>query len=212
VSRLPWGIGACFRQAPGGRSQGLPGVFFATRTRPMADAEEGYRYWRYVELGGGELLQGDLEILRRIDPEGGEPAEPEGVDLDAAWETAADSIVAEHNERADVRARQEQIGPRQRWALDLLRDPGVAAPVGADKLDTADAALSVERSSAVRRALREVQDRLDSSAISRDTAAAEIVQLVDDFGLRPVDPPPLPEKIDPDDLGVVCWMVVMSHL
>lgn len=209
VSRLPWGIGACFRQALGGRSQGSPGVFFATRTRPMADAEEGYRYWRYVELGGGELVRGDLEILRRIDPEGGEPAEPEGIDLDAAWEMAAASIVAEHNERADVRARQEQIGPRQRWALDLLRDPGVAAPVGADKLDTADAALSVERSSAVRRALREVQDRLDSSEISRDTAAAEIVQLVDDFGLRPVDPPPLPEKIDPDDLGVVCWMVVL---
>lgn len=211
ISRLPWGIGACFRQTPGGRSQGPPGIFFATRTRPMADAEGGFRYWRYVESGNGALEQGDLEILRRIDPGGAEATEPEGVDLDAAWEAAAVSMVAEHNERTDLRAGQEQIGPRQRWALEILRDPGVAAPVDGDKLDLADAALSVERSSAVRRVLGQIQDRLTSSAISRDTAAAEIVQLVDDFGLRPVDSPPLPEKIDTDDLAVVCWMVVMPQ-
>ena len=209
VSRLPWGIGACFRQTPSGRSQGAPGVFFATRTRPMTDAGQGYRYWRYVESDGGELVRGDLEILRRIDPQGGEPAEPDGIDLDAAWEKAAASIVAEHNERADLRARQEQIGPRQRWALELLRDPNVALPVSGETVDEADAALSVERSSAVRRALREVQQRLDASEISRDTAAAEIVRVVEEFGLRPVKPPPLPGKIDADQLGVVCWMAVL---
>jgi len=211
VRRLPWGVGACFRQTSGGRSKGPPGVFFATRTRPMADTEDGYRYWRYVEAEGGELVDGDLEILRRIDPAGGEPVEPVEIDLDAAWEGAAAGIVAEHNQRADLRARQEQIGPRQRWALELLRDPNVAVPIGSDKLEAADAALSVERSSAVRRALREIQDRLEGSEISRDAAAAAIVQLVDDFGLRPVDPPPLPEKIEADDLGVVCWMAVLPQ-
>jgi superfamily II DNA or RNA helicase len=210
VRHLPWGVGACFRQTPAGRSRGPAGVFFATRTRPMADAEIGYRYWRYVEADGSALIDGDLEILRRIDPGGGEPAQLAGVDLDAAWERAAASIVAQHNERADLRARQEQIGPRQRWALELLRDPNVAIPVGGDQLDAADAALSVERSSAVRRALREIQERLDGSEISRDSAAAEIVQAVADFGLRPVDPPPLPEKIEADDLGVVCWMAVLA--
>lgn len=209
VRRLPWGIGACFRQAPGGRSQGAPGVFFATRTRPMADQEDGYRYWRFVELGSDDLVGGDLEILRRIDPQGGEPAEPEGADLDAAWERAAASIVAEHNQRTDLRAQQEQIGPRQRWALDLLRDPTVSIQIGADRLDEADAALSVERSSAVRRALREVQDRLGAGEISRDAAAAEVVALVEDFGLRSVEAPPLPEPIAAEDLGVVCWMCVL---
>ena len=173
-----------------GARQGPPGVFFATRTPPMADAEEGYRYWRYVELGSGRRwCGGDLEILRRIDPEGGEPAEPEGVDLDAAWEAAADSIVAEHNERADLRARQEQIGPAPalgaRPPSRSTVSPSRSEPTSSTR---ADAALSVERSSAVRRALREVQDRLDASEISRDTAAAEIVRLVDDFGLRPVAP------------------------
>jgi len=41
----------------------------------MPDAPDGYRYWRFVELAGGELVATDLEILRRIDPQGGEPAE-----------------------------------------------------------------------------------------------------------------------------------------
>ena len=159
---------------------------------------------------GGELIRGDLEILRRIDPQGGEPADPDEIDLDAAWELAAESIVAEHNERTDLRARQEQIGPRQRWALELLRDPNVALPVSGETVDEADTALSVERSSAVRRALREVQQRLDASEISRDTAATDIIGVVEEFGLRPVKPPPLPEKIDADQLGVVCWMAVLS--
>ena len=170
--------------------------------------EDGYRYWRYVEVGG-DLVDGDLEILRRIDPQGAEPSEIDGIDLDAAWDKAASSIVAEHNSRADLRAGQEQIGPLQRWALEVLRDPTVTLPVGSEQVDEADAALSVERSSAIRRALRKIQDRLDTAEISRDKAATEIVEVVAEFGLRPVDPPPLPERIGVDDLGVVCWMVVL---
>jgi superfamily II DNA or RNA helicase len=205
VLRLPWGIGACFRQTPTGRSQGKPGVFVATRTPGMPDAPDGYRYWRYVELPGDELISGDLEILRRIDPQGGEPAELEGVDLEHAWQLAAADIVSTHNARTDLRAVQEQIGPKQRWALELLRDPAVALPPGAE---LADEVLSVERSSAVRRALGGVQDRVLGRQISRDEAATEIVRVVEGFGLQPVEPPPLPEKITVEDLGVVCWMAV----
>jgi hypothetical protein len=206
VLRLPWGIGACFRQTPASRSQGAPGVFFATRTPPMADAPDGYRYWRFVELPDRELISTDLEILRRIDPHGGEPTEPEGVELETAWHTAAADIVAIHNDRTDLRAVQEQIGPKQRWALDILRDPAVALPPGAD---LADEVLSVERSSAVRRALGDVQDRVVAREISLDDAAAEIVRVVDDFGLQPVELPPLPDKVTAEDLGVVCWMAVL---
>ena len=208
ILRLPWGIGACFRQTSTGRSEGPPGVFFATRTPAMPDAPDGYRYWRYVELPGDALISTDLEILRRIDPQGGEPAELEGLDLEHAWQLAADDIVTAHNARADLRAVQEQIGPKQRWALELLRDPAVALPPGAE---LADEVLSVERSSAVRRALGEIQDRVLARRISRDEAAAEIVQVVQDFGLQPVEPPPLPEKITVDELGVVCWMVVLPR-
>ena len=209
VRSLPWGTGACFRQTHAGRSEGPPGVFFATRTREMADAPDGYRYWRYVELPSGDLVSGDLQILRRIDPHGGEPCDLDGIDLEAAWDRAAADIVAAHNRRADLRAVQEQIGPKQRWALDLLRDPLVALPPGAD---LADEALSVERSSAVRRAIGEIQERTLAGAISRDDAALQIVRVVEEFGLQPVEPPPLPEKITTDDLGVVCWMAVLPPI
>jgi superfamily II DNA or RNA helicase len=206
VLGLPWGIGACFRQTAGGRSQGAPGVFFATRTPAMPDAPDGYRYWRFVELPNRGLVSSDLRILRRIDPYGGEPAKLDGVDLEGAWEAAADDIVAAHNERTDLRAVQERIGPKQRWALEVLRDPAVALPSGAE---LADEALSVERSSAVRRAIGEVQGRVLEAEISRDEAAVEIVRIVQEFGLQPVGAPPLPEKIAADDLGVVCWMAVL---
>jgi superfamily II DNA or RNA helicase len=206
IEALPWGIGACFKMTPAGRSTGPPGVFFAARTRTMADAERGFRYWRYVELDGGEVVANDLALLRRIEPEGGSPAHPNGVDLEAAWEVAAADIVREHNDRTDLRDAQENIGPKQRWALSILRDPSVTLPPGGAD---AEEALRVERSSAVRRALGDIQASRDSGEISPDQAAAAIADLVRDFGLQPVEPPPLPDKIAPEDLGVVCWMAVL---
>jgi hypothetical protein len=210
VRGLPWGVGACFRQDTGSRSSGPPGVFLAMRTRPSAAEPEGRRYWRYVELHGEHLESGDLEILRRIDPNGGEPLGDglREVDLERAWRVASEDVVAVHNARANVRDEQEQIGPRQRWALQVLRDPGVVAPSG---LEQAEAALSVGRSSAVRRALGAVEQRVHTGELDLDGAAAEIVAVVGQFGLRPVEPPSLPEPITVDDLGVVCWMAVLPR-
>jgi superfamily II DNA or RNA helicase len=207
IDGLPWGIGASFRQTPTGRSQGPPGVFFATRTPGTPGAESGHRYWRYVELPDETLISSELTILRRIDPQGSEAAPLEGVNLERAWELAADDIVQEHNARADPRAQQEQIGPRQRWALEVLRDPSVVLPPGAN---LAAEALSVERSSAVRRALGDVQERLLDRNVSRDEAAAEIVSVVEQFGLQRVEAPPLVERVSADELGVVCWMAVLA--
>lgn len=196
---LPWGIGAVFRQAQGGASVGPPGVFFATRTK------HGERYWRYVELDG-ELVDSDLEMLRRIDPEGSAPSELEGVDLEAVWRQAAAAIVAEHNLRADPRSAQEAIGPAQRFALELLRDPTVILPEGAER---AGEALSVARGTAVRRALNEIRAEALEERISRNEAAARVVRLVDELGLQPVALDERPEEIGEDDLGVVCWMAVL---
>jgi hypothetical protein len=207
VQRLPWGIGAAFRQAPGGRSTGAPGVFFAVRTPAGADGEPGRRHWRYVEPGSGDLVDNDLEILRRIDPAGGVALDTaEGVDLEAAWERAADDIVIAHNARVDVRAEQEAIGPRQRWALEVLRDPGVAYAPGAEE---AEEALSVGRSSTVRKSLGAVHDRAQTAEITLDQAAAQIVAVVEELGLRGVEPPVPPAPVTIDDLGVVCWMAVL---
>ena len=209
IEALPWGIGAVLRRAPGGRPPGRPGVFFATRTKPMPGAPRGHGYWRFGALAPAEgrgRLDSDLEMLRRIDPESGTPGEVEGVDLEAAWRLASEDIVAEHNRRADPRTAQAAIGPAQRFALELLRDPAVVLSEGAER---ADAALRVERSSAVRRALNEIWTATREERISRNEAAARIVDLVERLGLQPVGLDDFPEPIGEDDLGVVCWMAVL---
>lgn len=208
VQRLPWGVGACFRQRAGARSAGPPGIFLAMRTRSTPAEPEGRRYWRYVERDGERLESSDLEILRRIDPQGAEPLHDGSgeIDLERAWMLASEDVVAAHNARANVREEQEQVGPRQRWALQVLRDPGVAAPPG---LEQAEAVLSVGRSSAVRKALGGVEQRVHAGELDLDGAAMEIVSVIERFGLRPVEAPAPREPITVDDLGVVCWMAVL---
>lgn len=197
---LPWGIGAVVRQDAALAARGGPGVFFATRTRA------GDRYWRFVELGeDGEVLDSELPILRRIDPAGLPVAELGDLDLDGLWRRAVEDIVQVHNERADPRAAEAAIGPAQRWALTLLRDPSVILPEGAED---AAAALEVERSGAVRRALNETRAELTEERISPNDAAGRVVALVQRLGLRPVERD-LPEPITEDDVGVVCWIAVL---
>ena len=172
----------------------------------MEGAPGGYRYWRYVETESGEVLDSDLESLRRIDPEGGEACDISVVDIEAAWAAAADSIVATHNQRSDPRAAQDAIGPAQRFALELLRDPTVILPEGAER---AAEALAVERSSAVRRELNGIAAETREERISSNDGARRVVELVDRLGLHPVRVDDVPAEITEDDLGVVCWMAVM---
>jgi len=128
------------------------------------------------------------------------------VDLPAAWRAAAADIVSTHNERSDPRVAREAIGPAQRFALELLRDPSVLLPAGAEG---AAEALAVERSSSVRRALTEIRLDVEEERITRNEAAERVVALVGRLGLRPVTLDDLPEPIAEDDLGVVCWMAVL---
>jgi superfamily II DNA or RNA helicase len=197
---LPWGIGAVFAQSASGASEGTPGVFFATRTK------DGERYWRFVELEGDLVVDSDLEMLRRIDPAGSAEGDLAGLNLEPLWQRAAEAIVEEHNRRANPRAVQEAIGPAQRFALELLRDPAVILPEGAER---AEEALSVARGTAVRRVLNEIRDEVREERISRNEAAERVVGLVGDLGLQPVTLEDFPREIDEDDLGVVCWMAVL---
>lgn len=197
VRALPWGIGAVVRAR-----EGKGGVFFAMRTR-----QDDYRYWRFVELGeDGDLLDSELPILRRIDPTGLAETELEGVDLEAAWGRAVEDVVRVHNERADPRAVEAAIGPAQRWALALLRDPSIVLPEGAED---AAAALEVERSGSVRRALNEIRADLGEERLSPNEAADRIVALVQQLGLRPVEREEPPSVVEADDVGVVCWLAVL---
>jgi hypothetical protein len=177
-------------------------VFFACRTT------SGERYWRFVETGG-DVITEDAEMLRRINPGPAPGIELEQgvIDLELAWARAVESILAEHNLRADPRTQTEGIGPIQRFALEILRDPSVPLSPGAAD---AEAALTVERGPAVRRALGSIRTEVQEGTISREEAARRIIEVVESFGLREVEPPPLLEQITEDDVGVVCWMVVLS--
>lgn len=206
IEALPWGVGAAFVPPPGRAF--VPGVFFATRTRSMPGAERGHRYWRLAPFDGtASLIRSDVEMLRMIDPAGATIVSVEPAALESAWSRACADILEEHNARTDPRAARESIGTAQRFALDLLRDPTVILPEGAD---AAAEALAVERSLAVRRALNDIRADLTSERIARNVAAERVVGVVQRAGLRAVSLDELPEEIDADELGVVCWMAVLA--
>jgi len=207
VERLPWGIGAVVRPAAPERRRGRPGAFFAVRTRPMPSAPEGHRYWRFVEVGDGDVVDSPLECLRRIDPAPNVVTDLGDLDLEQLWSRAATAIVDEHNRRADPRMTEQAIGPAQRFALELLRDPAVILPEGADE---AAQALSVERSGRVRHELNEIRGAVAAGRMSRNDAAGRVVAMVRAAGLRPVAPDDVPEAISADDLAVVCWMAIVE--
>ncbi|MCH7709024.1 MAG: hypothetical protein IH884_11090, partial [Myxococcales bacterium] len=121
---------------------------------------------------------------------------------------ALESIVEEHNRLADPALSEESVGPIQRWALGVLRDPTVPLPEGAVN---AEAALRVDRSGAVRQALGKIQRGTEGGSLTRAEAAVEIVDVVESFGLRPVEPPTPLDPITEEDVGVVCWMGVIAE-
>ena len=207
LRKLPWGVGAAFRQGPGVPSSGAPGVFFACRV-------EGERYWRYVDADN--VLVEPAAILRRIDPGSAPGVEaPTDIDLEAAWERAARSIVEEHNAlaapggqpggQAAAGSRSRSVGKVQAWAVALLADPSVTLPPGGE---TAYQALGVGRNQPVRRALGEIKRQTERNEITRSDAALRIAEVVRSFGLRVVEPPPERRPVTTDDVGVVCWMAV----
>ena len=199
AAELPWGIGAAFAQGAGVPSSGPPGVFFACRTR------HGDRYWRYV-TPSGDIATAEATILRRIDPgfAPGAPSPP--IDLEAAWKTAAASILEEHNEAAMSTADGPSVGGLQQWARQLLSEPQLAT--SAEAADAYDV-LGVERGTAVRHALGAVKKDLDAQAIDPIEAARRTVDVVAFYGLSKVDPPEPLLRIADEDIGVVCWMAVL---
>jgi len=62
----------------------------------------------------------------------------------------------------------------------------------------------------VRQALSDVRTLVAEGAVSRDEAARRVVDVVAGFGLQAVEPPPVLEPIEESDIGVVCWMAVLS--
>ena len=199
LRNLPWGIGAAFvRQSP---NLTEPAVFFACRTR------RDDRYWRMVSQSEEILHRDDLPMLRLINPQGqpGCPF-PDTLDLERLFVVAADDICQAHNALLDPRARSADLPASQRWALGVLRAP--EAPAG-EEFDEADQALSVGRNNVVRRELSALRRTYGAGGMSVGDCARRIVEIVAQFGLRPVPLPQAPEPITGDDLGVVCYQVIL---
>ena len=202
VSRLqglPWGIGAAFVQRSATLAE--PVVFFACRTR------RDERYWRIVSQSEEVLYREDLPMLRLIDPQEqpGRPI-PDGLDLERLFAVAAADICAAHNALLDPEVRFAALPASQRWALDVLRSPD--APAG-EEYDEADQALSVGRNNLVRRELSELRREYEGGGMSVTDCAHRIIEVVGRFGLRPVEAPQAPAPITEEDLGVVCYQVVL---
>ena len=199
LRKLPWGIGAAFVQETVELSE--PAVFFACRTR------KGERYWRMVSGSGKIMTREDLAMLRVIDPQDQRGcAVPADLDLERLFAAAAADICKDHNALLDPDSRSGPIPASQRWAVEILRLPD--APAGKE-YDDADDALSSGRGSRVQRDLSALRREHTDRKMSAHDCADRIVEIVKQFGLRPVKPLPAPDPIEEDDLGVVCYQVVL---
>jgi len=198
LKELPWGIGAAFVEQPPTLAE--PAVFFACRTR------HGERYWRMVSQSGEILHRDDLPMLELINPQ-----EQPGIsissnlDLEKLLALAVDDIFKTHNALPEPK-RNAPLPASQRWALDILRSPDV--PAGKEFND-ADEALSVGRNNLVRRELSELRREYKDDGISIADCARRIVRIVADFGLRAIHTSPIPKPVSEEDLGVVCYQVVI---
>ena len=92
--------------------------------------------------------------------------------------------------------------------LTVLRS--LEAPEGIE-FNEADEALSAGLNNIVRRELSELRREQETGAISVGACACRIVKVVNQFGLRPVPTPQAPQPIEEDDLGVVCYQVVVPN-
>ena len=145
-------------------------------------------------------------MLFHINPNGEPGCEiPSDWDLNQLFHAAADDIVNYHNNLTDPTALEGQVPASQRWALQILRSPD--APEG-QQYDDADKSLSVGRNGRLRLALSTLRSEYNSG-MSITECTTRILEIVKDFGLEPVDPPTPPQPITPDDLGVVCYQVVL---
>jgi hypothetical protein len=110
--------------------------------------------------------------------------------------------------RTTQRTRVESEGANSACAFDGREIRPVLLPPGAE---VAEDALAVERSTTVRHVLTEIRSRVAQGTISRDDAARQVIDAVESFGLQPVEPPPLLDPIEEDDVGVVvCWMAILA--
>lgn len=196
------------------------GLFFGARVllgprfEPSIDDE---RAWRYVDLGSLDepMLSDELEILRRIRCDSGEPRSlPDGIapTLYELWDRAQAEILAEYASRLDPAQAGIRIPASQEWGIELLaasdallagRDVPAAVSREAAK------ALSVPRSPLVMRRLSALRKDLRAGDTTPIAAALGVLDVVADEGLRPPEADePRPPALTSDRIRLICYQVV----
>ena len=196
LKRMPWGIGAAITRSDARLYE--PADFFACRTREVR------RYWRMALASGQILLRDDPPMLQLIDPYGQRPAPaPEGLDLEELFAVAAANICELHNEPPP----SPSLPPSQRWALtEILGAPD--APVCEEYNQAADV-IALPQNARVRRAPSALRREYSEGGMRLDECASRIVKLVEELRLTAVSPPSPSTPIEPHDIGVVCYQVVL---
>ena len=187
------------------------------------------RAWRYVELGGGDTGNGasptagagaaeetdELEILRRARCTSGTPRDLAGGSAEMLydlWARVQAGIIEDFHRRLDPAFAAPKIPASHAWALSHLAEQTaelVQAGVPMATIRDADRALAVDRGPIVQRMLSRQRQQLHDGSISPGEAGREIMRVVDEQGLRPIeeenDPP---VALTPERVRLVCWQLV----
>ena len=218
LEAIPHGAGSGFRNPT--MPEAATGVFFGVRLllgpRPRPDDRHDQRGWRYIDLADADTpVTDELEILDRIRCSPGEPRDmPDGFapTLYDLWERVQRSVIDEVNERLDPAVAATRIPQSHLWAIDHLAAQANAlteAGVADAAIRNADAALRVDRGPIVQRMLNRPRQLLADSEMSAAEAAHEILKVVDDQGLRPVDDAAESRvRLTPERVRLVCYQVV----
>ncbi len=204
IEDLPWGSGSGMA-VPAMGAYVAPGYVFCIR---VADWKKPL--FRYVGPGdGGSPVADTLACLDRARPPAGFGTS-RVLDDDThrqafeAWERARTDVVVRWNHLADKANLEPRIPPILSRAAQIIRShaPSTSTQAEIDRaVDSLQAPYSPRTIRAFRGALKSARDPTEQ--------ARRVLEIIQDLGLEPYEPPkPLPE-ITTDDVHLVCWMAIV---
>jgi hypothetical protein len=128
------------------------------------------------------------------------------------WARVQTEIIENFNQRLDPAYAAPKIPASHTWALSHLAEQTadlVQSGVPMATIRDADRALAVDRGPIVQRMLSRQRQQLHDGSISPGEAAREILKVVEEQGLRPVEEEGDPAvALTPERVRLVCWQLV----
>ncbi len=214
IEGLAWGSGSGMAAPVGGRHR--PGYVFCIRVGDWDQA-----LFRYVEFGGGDedelgdddggassVVSDTLGCLDRARPPDGFDT-PRVLDDDThhgayeAWAVARADVVKQWNRLADKANLEPRVPAALARAGEILRSHPPAG-LTQDRIDRAVDSLSAPYPERTIRTIRAAMAGADDPASQAET----ILDVIDDLGLRPYEPPQPRPEITEGDVHLVCWLAL----